>query len=67
MLFKVTEIEFDWDEETNYALTSNFMSETISDTLSTVWEAVDGDDLVEEITCATGFCVKSLDYFHILR
>jgi len=67
MLFKVTEIEFDWDKETNYALTSDFMSETISDTLSIVWEACDGDDLVEEITAATGFCVNSIDYCYVLK
>jgi hypothetical protein len=26
----------------------------------------DEDDLVEEITCAKGWCIKSLDYVHVL-
>ena len=30
------------------------------------WEADDEEDLVEEITCATGWCIKSIDYRHIL-
>ena len=29
-------------------------------------EGDDEDDLVEEITCAYGWCIKSLDYRHIL-
>ena len=24
-------------------------------------------DLVDEITCATGWCIKSLDYRHVLN
>ena len=32
-----------------------------------IWEADDEDDLVEEITCATGWCIKSIDYRHILK
>ena len=27
-----------------------------------VWEADDEDDLVEEITTASGWCIKSIDY-----
>jgi len=32
-----------------------------------IWEADDEDDLVEELTCATGWCIKSIDYRHILN
>jgi hypothetical protein len=34
---------------------------------NTIWEADDEDDLVEEITCATGWCIKSIDYIHVLK
>ena len=27
-----------------------------------VWEADDEDDLIEEITAATSWCIKSIDY-----
>ena len=27
-----------------------------------VWEADDEDDLIEEITAASGWCIKSIDY-----
>ena len=27
-----------------------------------VWEADDEDDLIEEITCNAGWCIKSIDY-----
>ena len=27
-----------------------------------VWEAEDEDDLIEEITTASGWCIKSIDY-----
>ena len=36
------------------------------DYVGTFWEADDGDDLVEEITSAAGYCIKSIDYRHVL-
>ena len=27
-----------------------------------VWEADDEDDLIEEVTTASGWCIKSIDY-----
>ena len=27
-----------------------------------VWEANDEDDLIEEVTTASGWCIKSIDY-----
>ena len=27
-----------------------------------IWEADDEDDLIEEITTASGWCIKSIDY-----
>jgi len=67
MLFKVTEIEFDFtDDLDDEALDVESQNEIYDDVMGTVWEADDGDDLVEEITCATGWCIKSIDYVHVL-
>ena len=41
--------------------------EITEETIGQIWEAVDEDDLVEEITAATGWCIRSIDYRHILK
>ena len=42
------------------------MDEAVDEALSNVWYADDEDDLVDEITAATGWCINSIDYDHIL-
>ena len=65
MKYRITEIEFDFDDE--YGPYPEEEKEgVINQTMSTTWEADDADDLVEEITCATGWCVKSIDYCYVL-
>jgi len=34
--------------------------------VGTVWEAEDGDDLVDEVSTASGWCILSIDYRHVL-
>ena len=66
MQFQVTDIRFDFitdDDE----LSPEEQLEIIEETCDTVWEADDEDDLIEEITDATGWCIKSIDYRHILN
>ena len=58
MLFQITAIEFDFDLGCDVDL---------DDYIGTIWEADDGDDLIEEITCASGWCIKSIDYRHVLN
>ena len=73
MQFKVTQIEFDFDDDIGDGdtmddfLTDDYKREIVDETMSTTWEADDADDLIEEITCATGWCVKSIDYCYVLR
>jgi hypothetical protein len=67
MQFQVTEIEFDFDYEDHQNMTTDDMSIIEDSVLGTIWEADDEDDLVEEITCATGWCIKSIDYRIILK
>jgi hypothetical protein len=63
MLFQITEIEFDFDDED---LTDAERDDIMGDTVGHIWEADDEDDLVEEITCATGWCIKSIDFRYVL-
>ena len=37
---------------------------TLRDLALGVWEADDEDDLIEEITSASGWCIKSIDLRH---
>ena len=64
MNFNVKEIEFDFDDgndDESYALT--FDEEiALRDSALGVWEADNEDDLIEEITTAAGWCIKSIDY-----
>ena len=66
MQFRVTEINIDFEDD-NFELSPTEQSEIIDDVMSATWEASDGDDLVEEITAATGFCVNSIDYCYVLK
>ena len=58
MKFNVTEIFFDVDDED---ITLEEYNEVVQDSLG-VWEADNEDDLLEEITCNSGWCIKSIDY-----
>ena len=66
MQFRVTEINIDFEDD-NFELSPTEQSEIIDDVMSATWEASDGDDLVEEITSAIGFCVNSIDYCYVLK
>jgi hypothetical protein len=65
MQFQVTDIEFDFDDVEN-ELDDDYKSDLFDETIGQIWEATDEDDLVEEITAATGWCIKSIDYRHVL-
>jgi hypothetical protein len=68
MQFQVTAIEFDLDcDAADEELTPQDEQDLYDDYIGTFWEAEDGDDLVEEITAASGWCIKSIDYRHILE
>ena len=64
MQFQVTQIEFDFDDAFEV---ENYDQDIIDEVLATTWEASDEDDLIEEITSASGWCVKSIDYRHVLK
>ena len=66
MQFRVTQINSDFEDD-NFELSPTEQQDVIDDVMSTTWEASDGDDLVEEITSAIGFCVNSIDYCYVLK
>jgi len=65
MKFLVTDIEFDFDEfgdgNPEWQLSQDDQYQTTYDSFG-VWEADDEDDLIEEITAASGWCIKNIDY-----
>ena len=63
MKYNVTEVEFDFDDD--YAEESKLTFEEeieIRDLALGIWDADDEDDLIEEVTTACGWCIKSIDY-----
>ena len=72
MNYNVKEIEFDFDDdeantvcnsdlETFFIASESVRREVVEENLG-VWEADNEDDLIEEITAAAGWCIKSIDY-----
>ena len=66
MHYRITQINIDFEDD-NFELSPTEQQSIIEDVMSTTWEASDGDDLVEEITSAIGFCVNSIDYCYVLK
>ena len=63
MKFNVTEVEFDFDDDYAEESKLTFYEEIeIRDLALGVWDADDEDDLIEEVTTACGWCIKSIDY-----
>ena len=72
MNFNVKKIEFDFDDDyadtvcnsdldTFFIASESVRREVVEENLG-VWEADNEDDLIEEITTAAGYCIKSIDY-----
>ena len=65
MKYNVTDIEFDFDDgnlnEEEYKLTWDEEIE-IRDLALGVWEADNEDDMIDEITTATGYLIKNIYY-----
>ena len=66
MKFLVTEVEFDlqddYDMSKDDRLEFDELQVELEDKTVGVWEADDEDDLIEEISTASGWCIKSIDY-----
>ena len=63
MKFIVTEVEFDFDDDYAEESKLTFDEEiAVRDLALGVWDAADEDALIEEVTTASGWCIKSIDY-----
>ena len=63
MRFDVTEIEFDFDDAYSEEYTLTFDDEiALRDSALGIWDTLDEDDLIEQITQLSGWCIKSIDY-----
>ena len=63
MRFDVTEIEFDLDDAYSEEYTLTFDDEiALRDSALGIWDTLDEDDLIEQITQLSGWCIKSIDY-----
>ena len=61
MKFLVTNIAYAFKDSIDEPLSLEEQFEITNETLG-VWEAEDEDDLIEEITTASGWCIKTIDY-----
>ena len=63
MKYNVTEVEFDFDDDYAEESKLTFDEEIeIRDLALGVWEANDEDDLLDEITAATGWLIENIYY-----
>jgi len=60
MKFYVSDIEFDFTDSQG-ELDEWEQDQIVKNNIG-VWEADDEDDLIEEITTSSGWCILSLDY-----
>ena len=65
MKFNVTsclfDLQDDYDMSKDDRLNFDELQVELEDLTVGVWEADDEDDLIEEITTASGWCIKSID------
>jgi predicted hydrolase (HD superfamily) len=59
MIFKITQIDFDFDYED---VTEEEQNEIIKDTTSYLWDSPSEEELVNVITNNTGWTVTNLQY-----
>ena len=66
MKFLVKSCEFDlqddYDMSKDDRLNFDELQVELEDQTVGVWEADDEDDLIEEVTTASGWCIKSINY-----
>ena len=61
MKYLVTNIAYDFNDSIDEPLSLEEQFDITNETLG-VWEAEDEDDLIEEITACSGWCIENIDY-----
>ena len=63
MKFNVIGIEFDLNDSLSEEYPISFEEEIeLQDSVLGIWDTLDEDDLIEQITELSGWCIKSIDY-----
>ena len=64
MKFQVTQIEFDFTDDSGEDLELSVQEELeiTDETIGQIWDADDEEHLVDKISDETGWCIKSIDY-----
>ena len=63
MKFIVKDIEFDLNDSLSEEYSLSFEEEIeLHDSALGIWDTLDEDDLIEQITELSGWCIKSIDY-----
>ena len=65
MIFQILSIEFDFSDPFD-PISEEQKQELHDEVIGGVWEADDEEDLLDEITCCTGWCIKSIDFVNVL-
>ena len=56
------DLQDDYDTSKDDRINFDELQVELEDQTVGVWEAEDEDDLIEEITTASGWCIKTIDY-----
>ena len=65
MKYLVRDVEFDFSD--SIGVLDTWEQEQIVKNNIGVWDADDEDDLIDEITSGTGWCIKSIDFMLQLK
>ena len=60
-MFKVTSIQFDFDEADEVP-TEEYMEYLINETLTNTWDAGSQEELMEVIEAFVGYCIVDIEY-----
>ena len=66
MKYLITDIEFDFTDAFDGEPSGENKKELYDEVLGE-WEAHDEEDLTDEISACTGWCIKSIDFRHVLK
>ena len=62
--YKITSVEFDFESDGEYP-DQEYQANVIRETMEKLWEADDADELVDQISDHTGWCILNVE-FHLL-
>jgi hypothetical protein len=68
MMYQVTEITFDLSTDDDSIPEEHIdlvQQELMDEYVGTQWVVDDEDDLIEEITCQSGWCINSIEYVEV--